>query len=117
MPIGATHQHRPAGPPWSSRSANADQRDMLSGSITRSGPTEDFMSQPKHRRANPASHPSATGAPSSWSIYESNLASGLQALPAAFPRAAEAQVRAIWPQSVGQRNPPTPRGYGGYWAR
>ncbi len=44
----ATHQHRPAGPPWSSRSTNADQCDMVSGLITGSDSGQADISQPKH---------------------------------------------------------------------
>src|SRR5215208_24715 len=50
MPIGATHQHRPAGPPWSSRSASAGQSDVVNGSITSSESAEAVMSQAQSLR-------------------------------------------------------------------
>src|SRR5215217_3395296 len=50
MPIGATHQHRPAGPPWSSRSVNAGQSDVVYGSITSSESADAVMSQPQFLR-------------------------------------------------------------------
>src|SRR5215212_10808993 len=50
MPIGATHQHRPAGPPWSRRSTNAGQSDVVNGSITSSESADPVMSQPQFLR-------------------------------------------------------------------
>src|SRR3954454_14455143 len=41
MPIGATHQQRPAGPPWSSRSVNAGQSAGVSGTIASSAEVND----------------------------------------------------------------------------